>query len=252
MTIPTDAVLYARGAATLVASWEEYARGAKDAALVRRPGVAAAVFPYPPERTVYNNALLAGGLSGREGHEALEAMEDVYATAGVDRFAAWVHETDHRMQRELEGRGYRIDTTTRAMGMAFAETLLPRPQIDLAPPDWLEHLRIADVPAGFLAGADPTAFRVAVARLDGESVATALAYERDGDCGIYNVGTLAHARRRGIALGLTATLLHDAVARGCETASLQATPMAEGLYAALGFRDLGRVLEYMPPLPNDR
>jgi predicted GNAT family acetyltransferase len=88
--------------------------------------------------------------------------------------------------------------------------------------------------------------------LDGECVATALAYEHDGECGIYNVGTLPHARRRGLALGVTATLLHEAIERGCETASLQATPMADRLYGALGFRDLGRILEYVPALPNDR
>jgi len=31
------------------------------------------------------------------------------------------------------------------------------------------------------------------------------------------------------------------------TASLQSTPMAERVYAAIGFRDLGRFLEYVPP-----
>jgi hypothetical protein len=35
-------------------------------------------------------------------------------------------------------------------------------------------------------------------------------------------------------------------ARG-HTASLQSTPMARRLYAALGFRDLGGFLEYVPP-----
>jgi len=69
----------------------------------------------------------------------------------------------------------------------------------------------------------------------------------DGDCGIYNVGTLEHARRRGLATALTAIQLHDARARGCETASLQATQTAERLYAGIGFRDLGRILEYIPP-----
>jgi predicted GNAT family acetyltransferase len=43
---------------------------------------------------------------------------------------------------------------------------------------------------------------------------------------------------------VTALLLHDALAAGCTTASLQA--MAERLYARLGFRDLGRILEYAP------
>ena len=43
-----------------------------------------------------------------------------------------------------------------------------------------------------------------------------------------------------------AKVVHDAVARGCTTASLQATAMAERLYSRLGFRDLGRILEYVP------
>jgi hypothetical protein len=30
------------------------------------------------------------------------------------------------------------------------------------------------------------------------------------------------------------------------TASLQSTPMAERVYAAVGFRDLGRILEFGP------
>ena len=45
MTVQSDADLYRRGSATLLASWEEYARGAADASLQRFPGVAAAVFP---------------------------------------------------------------------------------------------------------------------------------------------------------------------------------------------------------------
>jgi len=239
--------LYLRGAATLVASWEEDARGAQGAAVERLPGVAAAVFPRGPERNVYNNALLERGLSARGRRHALGAMEAAYAAAGVELFAAWVHETDRPLQHDLERRGYRLDTTTRAMGMVLDEARLPQPTIDLAPPDWFEHLRIVEVPPGFLAGADPAAYHVAIGRLDGESVATAMAFELDRDCGIYHVGTLEHARRRGLGTGVTAALLRDACIRGCVTASLQATPMAERLYASLGFRDLGRILEFVPP-----
>ena len=126
------------------------------------------------------------------------------------------------------------------------------PQIDLAPPDWNEHLRIAGVPSDFLSAADPSVYHVLLARLDGETVATAMAFDLDGDCGIYNVGTLEHARRRGLATALTATQLHDARARGCKSASLQATPMAERVYATAGFRDLGRILEYVPPAGRAR
>ena len=242
----TDSELYSRGAATLLATWEEDARGARRAALERFPGVAAAVFPHEPERTFFNNALFAPGLTSLERQAALDAIEAAYAAAEVDRFAAWVHESDRAMQTNLERRGYRFDTTTRAMGMALADARLEQARIDLAPPDWHEHLRVNELPTDFLAGADPAAYRIALARLDGENVATAIAFQLDGDCGIYNVGTLEHARRHGLASGVTSALLRDALEHGCTTASLQATPMAERIYATLGFRDLGRIFEYVP------
>jgi ribosomal protein S18 acetylase RimI-like enzyme len=246
MTMLTDADLYARGSATLLASWEEYARGASGATMRRLPGVATAVFPNEPERAVYNNALLDRGLGAGERGEAIDAMEAAYAAAGVTRFAAWVHESDEAMRIDLDRRGYTLDTTTRAMGMAVDDIRLPRPEIELGPPDWSEYLRIVGVPPDFLSGADPAAFHVLIARLDGQNVAAAMAFDVAGDCGIYNVGTLEHARRRGLGTAVTALLVHDARARGCQTASLQSTEMAQRMYAALGFRDLGRILEYVP------
>jgi predicted GNAT family acetyltransferase len=71
-----------------------------------------------------------------------------------------------------------------------------------------------------------------------------LAYDKGGDCGIYNVSTKEHARRRGLGTALTLAQAYDALDRGCVTASLQSTPMAERMYAAIGFRNLGRFLEY--------
>jgi ribosomal protein S18 acetylase RimI-like enzyme len=241
-----QAELYLRGRATLLASWEAYARGAVGAAVHRFPGVAAAVFPAGPERAVYNNALLEHGLgaSGRPG--ALEAMEAVYAAAGVARFAAWVHESDQPMRAELERRGYILDTTTRAMGMALDDIRLPRPQIPLGPARWPEYLEMEGLAPDFLRTADHAAFHLLAARADGEMVAAALAYDFADDCGIYNVGTAEKARRRGLGTALTAAQVHDARDRGCRTASLQSTQMAERVYAALGFRDLGRILEYVP------
>jgi ribosomal protein S18 acetylase RimI-like enzyme len=242
----TDDELYRRGAATLLASWAEYARGAAGAALHRMPGVAAAVFREGPERGIYNNAVLERGLPAPMRAEAIEAMESAYSAAGVARFAAWVHEGDAAMCRDLESRGYTVDETTRAMGIALDDLRVPRPQVALGPADWSEYLRVLDVPPGLLAGVDQTAFHVLVARLGSASVATAMAFDHAGDCGIYNVTTMPQARRRGLATALTARLLHDARDRGCRTASLQATGMAERVYAAIGFHDLGRILEYVP------
>ncbi|HEX6443764.1 MAG TPA: GNAT family N-acetyltransferase [Streptosporangiales bacterium] len=252
MTVPSDTELYARGVETLLASWDEYARGASGAAVLRHPGVAAAVFPRAPERTVYNNALLERGLTGVERAGALDAMENDYQTASVARFAAWVHESDGAMRADLERRGYLLDESTRAMGMTLDRIRVPPPLLDLAPPDWPEYLRLVGVPPGFLARADPAAFHILIARLDGENAATGAAFYLGDDCGIYNVGTIPHARRRGLGTALTAALLYDAAARGCRTASLQSTPMAERVYAAVGFRDLGRFLEYAPPVRASR
>jgi ribosomal protein S18 acetylase RimI-like enzyme len=244
--------LYDRGAATLVASWEAYARGSPGAAVIRSPGVAAALFPAEPARSVYNNALLDRDLGPAARAAALDAMEAAFAAAGIDRFAAWVHESDLALRADVTRRGYTLDTATRAMSMALGAIRLPPPAIELAPPEWSEYLRAADLPAGLLDAVDPRAFHVVIARLDGESVATGIAFDRDGDCGIFNVGTLPRARRRGLGTAVTTRLVHDAAGRGCRTASLQATAVAERLYAAVGFRDLGRILEYVPAQSSGR
>jgi hypothetical protein len=145
MPAPTDSNLYRRGAATLIASWEEYARGAAAAAVQRLPAVAIAVFPNEPERGVYNNALLERDLAAAERENALDAMEAAYASAGVERFAVWAHETDLALRTDLERRGYTLDTATRAMGLSLDGMRVPRPALDLAPPDWFEYLRIVGV-----------------------------------------------------------------------------------------------------------
>jgi hypothetical protein len=236
----SDADLYRRGTETLLASWEKYARGATGAAVRRLAG------------SVYNNAVLERGLAAGERAEAIAAMEAAYQNAGVTRFAAWVHDSDEAMRSELEPRGYTLDEVTRAMGMRLDDVRLPRPDVELAPADWSEHLRIAGVSPLLLSDLDTAAFHILVARLGGESVATAIAFDFATDSGIYNVGTLEWARRRGLGTALNALHLHGAIARGCRTASLQATAIAERIYASVGFRDLGRILEFVPPQPEPR
>ena len=235
-----DGELYRRGVETLLASWEEYARGAAGAFLRYLPGAVAAVFPHGPERAVYNNALLEGGPApSTEVEAATRPRASTASRCGSTR-------PIRLLRVELERRGYALDTTTRAMGMALDEVRLPAPRLDLAPADWAEALRIMELPPDFLEAADPAAFEILIARLGGENVAAAIALDHDGDRGIYNVGTLEHARRRGLGTALTTLLVHDAFARGCETASLQSTQTAERVYASVGFRDLGRILEYVP------
>jgi ribosomal protein S18 acetylase RimI-like enzyme len=241
----TDDELFSRGAATLVASWEEYTRGSAGAELVRPGGVAVAVFPSEPERGFFNNALLDRHLGPTERAAAVDAMEATYRAAGIDRYAAWIHESDRDMRAELRRRGYVLDQFTLAMGRSLDDVPVVPGGIELGTPDWAEYLRIIEVP-GLFGEADPSAFHVLAARLDGEHVAAAMAFDHEGDCGVFNVTTAAGARRRGLGTALTARHLLDAGRRGCSTASLQSTEMAEGVYASVGFRDLGRFLEFVP------
>ena len=242
----SDRDLYLRGIRTAVACWAEIAAGAVRATVLGERGADIAVFPSGPERAVYNNAVLGLGLPGRALAQAVETVAEVYADAGVTRFAVWVHEGDGPARRHLDRRGYAITETTRAMGMELEGIRLPRPGVELASPDWSEYLRILDLAPGLLAGADPTAFHILIARLDGRGAATGMAFDHDGDCGLYNVTTIEAARRRGLGTAVATQLVLDAAERGCTTATLQSTPMAERVYAAAGFRDLGRILEFSP------
>ena len=238
--------LYRRGIATLVASWEAYAGGSKEARVLRASGVAAAVFPSGPARAVYNNALPERDLGSDERVAALDAIETAYGLAGIGRFAVWVHESDEALRRDVVARGYTLDSATRSMGMTLADLRVPRSHSAAESADLVAHARVAELPAGLLDAVDERPFGVLVARLGSEQVSTGIAFDHEGDCGIYNVGTLERARRRGLGTAVTALLARDAAARGCETASLQSTEMAERVYATVGFRDLGRILEYVP------
>lgn len=245
-----DRHLYARAVATLVASWKAIAAGSAEAGVRRLPGGAAAVFPSEPERAIYNNAVFERGLSETARRGAIEAVEAEYAEAGVERYTAWVHESEAELAAELGVRGYAVAESTRVMGLSLdGPPAPPTGGAEIESVEWatyLEYLHGFGLPESLLSGVDPNAFQVLAARLDGEVVATALAFDHAGDCGIFNTSTYERARRRGIAAALTARHLHEAAARGCETATLQSTPMAERVYASVGFRDLGRFLEYAP------
>jgi GNAT superfamily N-acetyltransferase len=240
-----DSELYRRGMRTAVACWEEIARWTPGAAIIRASGWAAAVFTAGREREVYNNAVLEPGLDVRERDRAIDAIETAYASARVTEFAVWVHEHDVESQARLRARGYTIGETTRAMGMALRDLAVECPAIEFADPDWDEYLRVLDVP-GILLGVDPDAFHVRIVDDDGSGVATGMSFDHGGDCGIFSVTTVESARRRGIGTALVTALILDARDRGCVTATLQSTEMAERVYATIGFRDLGRILEYVP------
>jgi ribosomal protein S18 acetylase RimI-like enzyme len=80
-----------------------------------------------------------------------------------------------------------------------------------------------------------------VARLDGRPVGYSLAIASERANGVYNVGTLPDARRRGVGAALTWAAVSAGRHGGFDCAVLQSTPMARRLYEAMGFR---KVLDY--------
>ena len=95
-------------------------------------------------------------------------------------------------------------------------------------------------------GLEPDAgFHHYLAFWEGEPVATAMLFPASGIAGIYNVTTVAAARRRGVGAAVTRRALLDAKAAGLSTAVLQATEAGFGVYETLGFVECLRYAMYL-------
>lgn len=239
-----DAELFDRSVETLIESWAYLASGSPAAELTRIDDAAIATFVHRPDRDFLNNAVLRRRPTDLAA--TMATIEATYGRHGIERYAVWVHESNSRTGASLRRRGYRLDSSTRTMAMPIdALVEVDRIELEITEPR-LEEFWAVDGLEGLVPGLDPSAGHFYVARLDGEDVAMLMAFDHAGDCGIYMVGTVEAARRRGIATALSAHAVAAARERGCRTASLQATPMAERVYAQVGFRDLGLWQEYVP------
>jgi len=236
--------LFDRSVATLVQSWCYLAAGSPGAEVIETKGAAIAVFVYSPDREFLNNTVLTRGVE--DFGVALDTAERKYAHHGVERYAIWVHESEAEVAREVEARGYGYDSSTCTMAMPIGELAdVDTSVLEVVEPSPQRFWRV-----GGLDGLVPDLLaeraHFYVARHNGEDAAMLMAFDHDGDCGIYMVGTQPAARRRGLATALSAHAIERARERGCTSASLQSTEMAEGVYARVGFRDLGLFHEYIP------
>ena len=75
-----------------------------------------------------------------------------------------------------------------------------------------------------------------LARADGEPVGIAMTIVTHGVAGIYWVGVVEGARGLGLGRAMTEAAVNAGFDLGAETASLQASPMGEPVYRAMGFR----------------
>jgi GNAT superfamily N-acetyltransferase len=215
--------------------------------VVRVDGVQASVMPSLPERSVVNCVLYEGAT---ELERALGALAEEYESSGVRAWTVWVPRGENAACEVLSRAGHVLDARPAAMALEL-EHVAP------APPDspplaeapsmaLVGHLNdlAYGVDGDFERGLDgiPTdPFHVYVATADGTPACALMAFDHDGDCGIYLVATVPPARGRGLATALMLRALNDARNRGCTTSSLQATARGRPVYERLGYRDLGEI-----------
>ena len=223
--------------------------GASEGArVVERDGVAAAVIPAAPERSVVNSVVY------RSPGDLERAYDDIAAAYGEIGaiWTVWVRPGDARTAAFLDGRGHFYDAEPMAMAHDLKGVERP-PAGALA--DWTADGDLAvvgplnDRSYGIETGSFTNsirsfpegATRVYVVRDGGEPVACLIMSDHDGNTDVEMVAVVPEARGRGLSGLLLRHALADAVERGCESSTLVATELGYPVYERLGFRALERI-----------
>lgn len=204
------------------------------------------------------------------------ALDPSSAAADVLAAVAWVESLglatavhlqsglDPSIRAELEEGGFVADDEGgEVMALSPIPTGLPPPP----PPDarlraggselaadWYAALEGGDrfqrtFHAGLL---DDPHVRIAVADVAGEPVAAAAAIGSGDTLGIYAVGTLEHARRRGYGRAVTWTAIEAGVlAWGSTRAILQSSEMGVAMYRSMGFESIATIAIFKRRTPED-
>jgi predicted GNAT family acetyltransferase len=77
---------------------------------------------------------------------------------------------------------------------------------------------------------------VYVGYLDGTPVVSGFSIRTDRTIGVYTIATDPSARGRGFGAAMTARVVADGTAAGCDVATLQASTMGRPIYERMGFR----------------
>lgn len=65
-----------------------------------------------------------------------------------------------------------------------------------------------------------------------------------GVVGLFNIGTLPDARRRGIGTEMTLVPMREARSLGYQVATLQSSTMGYSVYQQIGFKEYGKIVAY--------
>jgi ribosomal protein S18 acetylase RimI-like enzyme len=76
------------------------------------------------------------------------------------------------------------------------------------------------------------------------AVGTAISYKTNDIIGVHSVGIPPEMRRKGYAKQIMKLLINDAIKKGCEYMTLQASDMGKNLYLSLGFKEEFVIINY--------
>ena len=203
-----------RSVATLVRSWAYLASGSPAAELRETQHAAIAIFVHPPDRQFLNNALLSREIRDR-GPRAGDGGGRARLRRARNRAVRGLGPRVRRCCRgKVRSRGYRHDTSTRAMSMPIGELAeFDISKLDVVEPS-LEDFWAVDGIDDLLPELDPEQAHFYIARRDGKGALTLMAFDHAGDCSIGMVETVPAARRMGLATKLCAHAVADAMDRG--------------------------------------
>lgn len=234
-------------------AWFDFLSGRSEGArVVKLEGVTAAVLPATPDRSVANSVTYenAAALSA-----ALDALAAEYDAAGVRAWTVWAPAHDAEAIALLERSSHKFDGRPAAMTLELADL----PDVDARDLDWdsaadpVDVGRVNDLSYGWEGPSFATAIgsapveppaRLYQARVGGEVACVLQTIDCEGDCGVYFVATLPRYRGQALARRLMSVALAEGRERGCETSTLQASPMGEPVYERLGYQTPCRLHMY--------
>ena len=236
-----------RVAAALVALWRNRVRHLEGHVVTSDDGVVSCLSNLPADD-------LSIALVEHEPADPLGALsraESVFEEHGR-AFALEIEHGRHpSVDRAVRAMGLTVALARPAMAIRVADLPKARPPSDVrirrvTKPDELStivdiEVRVFETEravAGRLAGPSLLAvedIRVYLATMDGEPVGMALTSVHEGAAGVFGVGVVPEARRRGIGSSITALAVLDAP--NVDLAWLQPTTMGLPLYTSMGFAD---------------
>ena len=243
-------------------------------ALRDRPGIFAFVSGHP--LALFNGCIVTAGVAPEEVDAAIGWIRQRYVP-----FRIWIDEPAAAADRDGLPAAGRYAAVLAEHGLVADDhplpgmVLHPLPgpvthapgvavrEVDPADPAVLaEHHRVwADggLPLEIVARVISAAFaadpdvRLFTGYLEDRPVATSIAIRSGDVSGIYGVGTIEAARRRGVGTAVTWAAVEAGRGWGCDTIVLQATEMGLPVYRAMGFRTVVSYATFgrrHPPAPS--